>query len=88
MTSAAINPITGKPFPRVIRLIRTNAAGADLGILGHARQVTGGWMFIPSVSGRKPSRKVWSDWESCLPRWVRYPDGCRSEAAPSKGVSQ
>lgn len=43
---------------------------------------TSGWRFVPEVrfllNGRRISRKFWPTMESCIPRWVGYPDGCES----------
>lgn len=41
----------------------------------------GRWRFIPNVAGRRTSKKAWPDWESSLPDWVDYPDGCETEIA-------
>ena len=38
-----------------------------------------GWIFIPHVFGRNPSRKYHPTWEACLPRWIGYPNYCESE---------
>lgn len=39
-----------------------------------------GWRFISNVTSHKSSRKFHATMEKCLPRWVGYPDRCRSEA--------
>lgn len=38
-----------------------------------------GWRFISNVSSHKSSRKFHATMEKCVPRWVGYPDRCRSE---------
>jgi hypothetical protein len=39
-----------------------------------------GWRFISNVSSHKGSRKFHATMEACVPRWVGYPDKCRSES--------
>lgn len=43
-----------------------------------------GWRFISNVTAHKSSRKFHSTMEKCLPRWLGYPDNCRSEAVTTK----
>jgi hypothetical protein len=47
--------------------------------LGCAVRNEAGWRFIPNVSSRHPSRKAHRTFPKCLPRWVKYPDGCETE---------
>jgi hypothetical protein len=56
-------------------------ADGQLFKLGVAVQKSDGWVFIPHVAGRKPSRKRYPTMEICLPRWIGYPNSCESEAA-------
>jgi len=44
-----------------------------------------GWRFVSNVTSHKSSRKFHDSMEKCLPRWVGYPDKCRSEAVINKG---
>ena len=46
--------------------------------LGAAKRHQNGWRFYPNNAARKPSRKDHPTLESCLPRWLNYPDGCMS----------
>ena len=57
-------------------------ADGSIGILGAARQTSLGWKFFPA-NQRKPSRKFHETMESCLPRWLNYPDACQSRVASS-----
>jgi hypothetical protein len=61
----------------VLRFWRSTTHGRS-GILGHARLYSRGWKFMPNVAGRHRSRKFHPTLKRCLPRWVRYPDGCES----------
>jgi hypothetical protein len=47
--------------------------------LGTAVQREDGWRFISNVASHKNSRKSHPTMEKCLPRWLGYPDSCRSE---------
>ena len=47
--------------------------------LGTAVQYADGWRFVSNTS-HKSSRKMHATMEKCLPRWLGYPDKCRSEA--------
>ena len=47
--------------------------------LGTAVQYPDGWRFLSNVSSHKSSRKYHATMEKCLPRWLGYPDKCRSE---------
>jgi len=63
----------------VIHVDRTLADGSSFR-LGSAVLGPNGWRFIPNVSGRTISRTPRANWEACLPRWVGYPDRCRTYA--------
>jgi hypothetical protein len=39
-----------------------------------------GWRFLSNVTSHKSSRKHHATMKKCLPRWLGYPDRCRSEA--------
>jgi hypothetical protein len=52
--------------------------------LGTAVQSSRGWRFIPNVAGRKSSNKFHPTMRGCLPRWIKYPNGCRSVAVPHR----
>jgi hypothetical protein len=49
-------------------------------LLGTVRWMVNGYRFFPNTSSRKPSRKSHPTFESCLPRWVGYPDRCETRA--------
>jgi hypothetical protein len=64
---------------RSFAIWRTGSAGCNIGILGTAvEHQPGHWRFIPNVSGHTSSRKFHATMEKCLPRWVGYPNHCRS----------
>ena len=66
---------------KTIRFYRALAGDERGPYLGAAVLKPRGWRFIPGVSGRKTSRRVWPTWEACVPRWVGYPDKCMSDRA-------
>lgn len=47
--------------------------------LGSAVQYADGWRFLSNVASHKDSRKSHATMEKCLPRWLGYPDRCKSE---------
>jgi hypothetical protein len=47
--------------------------------LGTAVQSADGWRFIPNVTSHRSSRKFHATMKACLPRWLGYPNGCRSQ---------
>ncbi len=66
-----------------VRFHRRLADGSRF-LLGAAVCKADGWRFIPNVASHKSSRKSWSTWEQCVPRWVGYPDNCESETVEAK----
>ena len=40
-----------------------------------------GWIFLPNVSGRKPSKKYHKTFEAALPRWTGGLDGTETRYA-------
>lgn len=52
--------------------------------LGTAVHYPDGWKFLSNVTSHRNSRKFHATMEQCLPRWVGYPDRCRSEAVVPK----
>jgi hypothetical protein len=53
-------------------------AGGSSYHLGTAVQYKDGWRFISNVASHKGSRKFHPTMLACVPRWVGYPDKCRS----------
>ena len=54
--------------------------------LGAAVQYPDGWRFISNVASHKGSRKLHPTMKACLPRWLGFPDKCRSVAIVPKTV--
>ena len=54
--------------------------------LGAAVQYPDGWRFISNVASHKGSRKFHPTMKACLPRWLGFPDKCRSVAIVPKTV--
>ena len=38
-----------------------------VGVVVHAQ---GGFVFLPKIIGRKPSRKIWKTATGCIPKWA------------------
>ena len=74
--------------PKPIYFWRTLPDNSPLACLGHASKLEYGWYFFPNVVGRKPSTKARAKWEECVPRWVGYPDKCRSGDYYGKPLSE
>lgn len=54
--------------------------------LGTAVNYGTGWRFISNVSSHRSSRKFHPTMEKCIPRWVGYPDRCRTEHDDGRGA--
>jgi len=59
------------------RVIRTSMDG-DGPTLGVLRSYLTGWRFFPSKGLGEPGKMAGTPERAC-PKWVAYPDGCRSE---------
>lgn len=45
--------------------------GKFIAIIGCVVEYQDGYRFMPKISGRKPSRKVWLHPDACIPRWAK-----------------
>ena len=54
--------------------------------LGTAVQYADGWRFVSNVTSHKSSRKMHATMQKCLPRWLGFPNKCRSEAVASRAA--
>jgi hypothetical protein len=56
-----------------VPIYRSSRTGGEPILLGRCARVASGdgWVFLPNVSGRKASRKVWPTWADAIPRWAR-----------------
>lgn len=67
------------------RFIRDLADGSTYHMGTAVHYPNNGWRFISNVT-HKSSRKFHATMEKCLPRWLGYPDRCRSEEVQAKSA--
>lgn len=68
--------------PTVRWAVERTLGGGEVVRLGTVRWVGDGYRFVPSVPGRRPSRKSFGSLSDALPRWVGYPNRCETRGLP------